>query len=148
MGRIQFGIVPADSDNERERYRRAGELSYVEQRATDAVKYISKDPTRFLRQTFYRFRYWWFAEGESAPIFSLYRLFSLASVLGLALSLRNFRQPERLTIVASLLVYPLVYYFTNVFAPYRYPAEPLMMMFVAFLASQILIVVKKKVKHV
>jgi hypothetical protein len=43
------------------------------------------------------------------------------------------------------MVYPVVYYLTDVFARYRYPIDPLMMVLTGFAASQMLASGKRKV---
>lgn len=136
-GRIEFGLGPADNEGERERYRALGEISYVAQRRTEAFNFISENRGQFLRQTFYRLRYWWFAVGENAGLFFFYRSLALVSLIGMALAWRTAKGSV-LTIAAAIVIYPGVYYLTNVYARYRYPIEPLMMVFAGFAASQLL----------
>ncbi len=143
-GRIEFGLGPADNEIQRERYRELGEISYVAQRKAEALKFVSGNRIQFLRQTFYRFRYWWFAGGEAAPLFIFYRLLALISLVGITLALRAKRKGTVLTIVAAILVYPVVYYLTDVYARYRYPIEPFMMMVAGLAVSQGLLLGKRK----
>lgn len=144
-GRIEFGLGPADNESERERYRELGEISYVAQRRTEAMKFISENHAQFLRQTFYRLRYWWFAEGETAPLFVFYRILALVSLVGMAMALRTITKSSVLTIVATMIVYPVVYYLTDVYARYRYPLEPFMVLVASFAASQALLLGKAKI---
>jgi 4-amino-4-deoxy-L-arabinose transferase-like glycosyltransferase len=144
-GRIEYGVGPAENEGERQRYRALGEISYVAQRRTQAMHFIFEHRTQFLRQAFYRVRYWWFAEGESARIFTPYRLMAMISLVGMALALRTITQGPVLTIVAAIIVYPVVYYLTDVFARYRYPIDPLMMVLTGFAASQTLATGKRKI---
>jgi hypothetical protein len=144
-GRIQYGVGPAENESERQRYRALGEISYVAQRRTEAMHFISEHRTQFLRQTLYRVRYWWFAEGESARIFIPYRLIAIVSLFGMALALRSIMKGSVLTIVAAIVVYPVVYYLTDVFARYRYPIDPLMMVLTGFVVSQMLALAKRKI---
>lgn len=136
-GRIQAGYGPAESEVERERYRRMGEILYLRQRQAEAVRFISQNPIQFGRWVFYRLRYWWFAEGESAPIFTFYRFLTLVSLAGIALSLPRMKDGATLAILLSTLVFPLVYYLTNVYVRYRYPIEPFLMMFGGFAVSRL-----------
>lgn len=135
-GRIEFGNGPADNESERERYRTLGEISYVRKRKAEALKFISENPTQFLKQTLFRFRYWWFAAGESGGLFIFYRFLAIASLVGMALVVRRMiSNGAVLTIAATMLVYPAVYYVTNVYARYRYPVEPFMTLFAGFAIS-------------
>jgi hypothetical protein len=142
---IEYGLGPAENANERQRYRALGEISNLAERRTEAIDFISEHRIQFLRQVFYRVRYWWFAEAESARIFTPYRLLAMVSLVGMALALRTISKGSALTIVAAMIVYPLVYYLTDVFARYRYPIEPLMMVLTGFAASQMLSSGKKKI---
>jgi 4-amino-4-deoxy-L-arabinose transferase-like glycosyltransferase len=144
-GRINFGFGPGDNDAEREVYRSVGEIPYVTQRRTKAINFIRASPIRFLRQVFYRLCYWWFAEGETGPFFMCYRLLTLISLVGIILAWRHIMRGPVFTILAAICVYPLVYYLTDVYARYRYPIEPLMMVFGGFGVSRALVIRKKKV---
>ena len=135
-GRTMFGLSPSDNPLERERYRQLGELAYLQQRKQEAIKFISQHPGSFLRGAFYRFRYWWFAEGESPPVFGLYRLLTLNSLPGMILAWRTGKMEAYLPIIA-VIVYPCVYYLTDVYARYRYPVEPFMVLLGAVTAVRL-----------
>jgi Dolichyl-phosphate-mannose-protein mannosyltransferase len=135
-GRIFFGISPSDNASEREKYCRMGELAYISQRKAEALRYIRDNPGTFINGSLYRFRYWWFAEGESAPVFFLYRLVTLFAAAGIVFAWRTRKSGAALLII-TLFAYPLVYYLTDVYPRYRYPIEPFMVILGAFAASQI-----------
>lgn len=143
-GRIQSGFGPSESDIERERYRRLGEILYLRQRQAEAVRFIRQNPAQFARWMFYRLRYWWFAEGESAPIFTFYRFLTFVSLVGVALSLPRMKDGATLAIFLSTVVFPVVYYLTNVYARYRYPIEPFLMMFGGFAISRLFMLGKNE----
>ena len=126
-GRTMFGLSPSDNPVQRERYRQIGELAYLRQRQQEAIEFIAQHPGNFFRSAFYRFRYWWFAEGESAPVYGLYRFLTLISLPGMVLAWRT-RKPEAYLPVISVVAYPCVYYLTDVYARYRYPVEPFMVL--------------------
>ena len=144
IGRFQFGLGPSDNQHERERYRYLGEISYAAQRKTEAMQFISENRGQFLRQTFFRVRYWWFAEGEDGGAFLFYRLLAILSLAGIALGWRRIANGPVLTIVMAIVVYPAVYYVTDVFARYRYPVEPFMMILATFAVSQAIILGKAR----
>jgi len=142
-GRIQSNIGPSENLEERERYRTMGEIAYLSARQAEATNYIAQDPARFLRQITYRFFYFWFAVGESAPVFFLYRLVTVLALAGIVISLFK-RTPEILTILGAVLLYPCVYYVTDVYPRYRYPIEPFLVMFGVFAVLQFLQFTKAK----
>lgn len=131
-GRIEFGLNPSDNTFERERYVRLGEITYVKQRRGDAMQFIRKDPARFGRLLLFRVAYWWWAQGENARIFVFYRLLTLLSAAGIALALLKARHSPLLVPLGAILIYPVVYYLTDVYARYRYPIEPFLMVFAGF----------------
>lgn len=135
-GRIEFGIGPADNPAQRERYRCLGEIAYVRQRQIEATQFIRQNPNRYARLVLYRLAYWWWAQGESAPIFLFYRILTVMSLAGVAWALLMVRNGRTLVLLGTILVYPLVYYLTDVYARYRYPVEPFMMIFAGFALAQ------------
>jgi hypothetical protein len=136
FGRIEFGIGPADNLAERERYRDLGEIAYVRQRRWEALQFIRQSPIRYGHLVLYRLKYWWFAQGENAPIFIFYRLLSALSLTGMALAWRRWRANGMLQLLGAVVIYPLVYYLTDVYARYRYPIEPFLMVFAGYALSR------------
>jgi 4-amino-4-deoxy-L-arabinose transferase-like glycosyltransferase len=136
LGRIEFGIGPADNVAQRERYQQLGEIAYVRQRRWEALQFIRQSPIRYARLVLYRVEYWWFAQGEGAPIFIFYRLLSVLSLTGMALAWRRWRVAGTLPLFGAAVVYPLVYYLTDVYARYRYPIEPFLMVFAGYAMSR------------
>jgi len=137
LGRIEYGIGPADNVAQRERYEQLGEIAYVRQRRWEALQFIRQSPIRYARLVLYRVEYWWFAQGEGAPIFIFYRLLSVLSLTGMALAWRRWRVAGTLPLFGAVVVYPLVYYLTDVYARYRYPIEPFLMVFVGYALSRV-----------
>jgi 4-amino-4-deoxy-L-arabinose transferase-like glycosyltransferase len=137
LGRIEYGIGPADNVAQRERYQQLGEIAYVRQRRWEALQFIRQSPIRYARLVLYRVEYWWFAQGEGAPIFIFYRLLSVLSLSGMALAWRRWRVAGTLLLFGAVVVYPLVYYLTDVYARYRYPIEPFLMVFVGYALSRV-----------
>jgi 4-amino-4-deoxy-L-arabinose transferase-like glycosyltransferase len=126
-GRIAAGLGPAENKWERERYRQVGEIAYVAQRKTESLTFISHDPRKFWAFVFFRSRYWWFAEGESGSVYLLYRSLTLLSIPGLVLAWRTRKIGPRM-LATAIVVYPLVYYATDVYVRYRHPIEPFMVL--------------------
>lgn len=147
-GRIDPRLGPAVSPVERERYRRLGEISYVRQRRDESLQFIGENPARFFRLTFYRVRYFWFAAGESASIFVFYRLLTVLSLGGVVLALATLGATRLLTLLGTIVIYPLVYYATDVYARYRYPIEPFLMLFAGFGVWQTVAFARRKIFRV
>ncbi len=137
IGRIEYGIGPADNVAQRERYQQLGEIAYVRQRRWEALQFIRQSPIRYARLVLYRVEYWWFAQGEGAPIFIFYRLLSVLSLTGMALAWRRWGVAGTLPLFGAVVVYPLVYYLTDVYARYRYPIEPFLMVFAGYALSRV-----------
>jgi 4-amino-4-deoxy-L-arabinose transferase-like glycosyltransferase len=144
-GRTAFGISPSDNPVERERYRQLGEIAYISQRRAEALKFIALHPRSFIRGVLYRLRYWWFAEGEHAPVYYLYRLITLGATAGIVFVWRTGSRRADLPIIA-LMVFPLVYYLTDVYARYRYPIEPFMILLGVFAASQSVTAIRARLR--
>jgi 4-amino-4-deoxy-L-arabinose transferase-like glycosyltransferase len=123
------GVHPSQNKYELEQYIRLGEISYVAQKQRDAQAYIAARPVTFVRLTAGRILYFWFGPRVFVPI--LYFVMSVPAFLGLGWMSRC-RRPESRLFLAILGVYPCVYYFTHVFARYRYPIEPEMVMLAVF----------------
>ena len=136
LGRIEYGIGPADNVAQRERYQQLGEIAYVRQRRWEALQFIRQSPIRYARLVLYRVEYWWFAQGEGAPIFIFYRLLSVLSLTGMALAWRRWRVAGTLPLFGAVVIYPLVYYLTDVYARYRYPIEPFLVVFAGYALSR------------
>lgn len=142
-GRIVSGLNPLESSRERERYRAVGEIAYVASQQRDALRFVRAHTANFYQFCWYRIQYWWFAKGESAPVFGLYVLLSLTSLGGMALGFLE-KNKQAIMLSIAILVYPLVYYLTDVYARYRHPIEPLMVLLSAFLANKILDVRRRR----
>jgi len=130
-GRVGFGMNALENPRELQRYKHLGEIEYENERKREAVEFIAHNPRQFARWTLYRMAYWWFGIGERSPIFFLYRVLGGLTLVGLFMGWRSGNPNARL-IVAAVMVFPLVYYFTDVYARYRYPVEPLMIILAVY----------------
>jgi hypothetical protein len=54
----------------------------------------------------------------------------------MALAWRRWRVAGTLPLFGAAVVYPLVYYLTDVYARYRYPIEPFLMVFAGYAMSR------------
>ncbi len=125
-------------------FERLGEVAYNKARTADAVVWMRAHPGRFAQLTLARFRDFWFPlwaripSGYAFPdnfgipdyMARLHRrelricisiwLATILSFFGLVRMLRE-RQPAVWFLLASLTLYPLVYYITIADIRYRYP---------------------------
>jgi 4-amino-4-deoxy-L-arabinose transferase-like glycosyltransferase len=135
-GRVAYGLNASENKQELQKYASMGEIQYLVGRQRQATQFISAHPAEFARLTFYRVQYWWYAKGESARIFTLYILMSALSFCAIVLAFIKRNSGARLVAICILL-YPVVYYVTDVYARYRYPIEPLMTLLVTFFVLEV-----------
>ena len=130
-GRTFFGVNPPENDRELKKYATLGEIKFVAGKQREALGFIRAHPGRFLSWTAYRAAYWWYANGESAPVFIFYRALSLISIAGIGLSLFK-KNRSAILLAAAVFLFPIIYYITDVYVRYRHPIEPLMILLGTF----------------
>jgi 4-amino-4-deoxy-L-arabinose transferase-like glycosyltransferase len=135
-GRIAYGLNPSESRQELQNYESMGEIQYLATKQHEAKDFISSHRAEFVRLTLYRIKYWWYAKGESARIFIFYIVLSVLSLCGITLAFIGRNSGTRF-IAICVLVYPVVYYLTDVYARYRYPIEPLMTLLTTFFLIEV-----------
>ncbi len=139
---------PSIDRSEFQRYVRFGEMGYVAQCCDEAMGFVKENPDKFLRLTLGRIWDFWFhylsfenvtnfLTGDFDVSFSVSRLKKLFNILllpfivyGIWLSFRN--KLNIFPLVAFVLFIPLVYYITHVLHRYRYPIEPVILLFSAY----------------
>ena len=135
------GAMPLNPDDpEFRHYVAVGEVRYSAEKAAEAKARLAAHPRLFLRNTFYRFQFFWAGvpHAEDKHPFNEwlrmlnYSVLSVTGLLGLALALRRRVIGGRLYAAAFLFV-PLVYYAVTVQARFRHPIEPLIAIFTVYL---------------
>jgi 4-amino-4-deoxy-L-arabinose transferase-like glycosyltransferase len=135
-------LNPAGNEREFEKFRRLGELSYIQESKREALDFIVAQPGTFFWLTLRRLVYFWTGNPQLLQIFHLsgrfvaarYVLFTLVSVLaflGLFLAFRS-HNPAVPLFAITLLVFPIVYYITHPTPRYRHPIEPAMIVLGAY----------------
>ncbi len=126
-----------------QRYKRLGELAYSREQGTQARQIIQQHPGVFASHILRRVYFFWASvphptehgwkgvAAETAREFS-YAFLSLASLLGLALALRD-RVPAAWLFFWAFAIYPLLYYAVTVQARFRHPLEPLICVLAVYL---------------
>jgi 4-amino-4-deoxy-L-arabinose transferase-like glycosyltransferase len=101
-----------------------------------AASFIAEHPLRFVRQTIKRFALFWTymkPYGGWQARFTLTIYFSILILAGAGLVLSRNKGHDVALVLLFLLALPLPYYFTVVTAfRYRYPIEPLLVIFAAY----------------
>ena len=135
---------PIIKKDELEKYRKMGELAYTAACRKEAVAFIGAHPYDFLQLTIQRILYFWIRdldlnkgiEGhfgirskKSALTTFIYILPLPFMFMGIVIALRGKRPAG--VLVAYLILFPLVYYITHVRQRYRFPVEPVILIFAA-----------------
>ena len=136
VGAPVYALHPIHNPAKFEKYRRMGELVYIEEKKREAFRYIAEHPGAFVRLTLLRIAYSWTliwqvsrdtrgAVLASAGGFFGFALQSFLAFLGLVLAARRGKK-EALPFAALLVFFSLVYYIAFAQLRFRHPLEPLM----------------------
>jgi hypothetical protein len=121
-------------------YKQMGEYAFVQREGKLAREQIRTHKLRFFQLALKRFYFYWVSvpkppeKGVLNEAFRVlnYSFISLASLLGLALALKQ-RIPGAILFAWAFALLPLTYYFVTVQARFRHPLEPLMTILTVFL---------------
>lgn len=139
-------LHPNDNAEEREKFRRMGEMAYMAEKQRLAVRFITTHPGEFARFTFHRFVNNWTGAWEPIAdvwprvplhvraIYVTNSAFSVLALLGLFLAL-HMHKPEALAYAIVLLVFPVLYYISHTSLRYRHPIDPLMTVLAVYAVS-------------
>lgn len=133
-------VHPSANASEEDKYNHLGEVIYIAGKRRDALAFIRGHPLWFVGMVVRRAQFTWTGfwslpserrwdelldpERPFAPIHILFC--TLLSALAFAGMFRSIREGNRLMVpyAFTLLIYPLVYYTTNLEFRYRHPIEP------------------------
>lgn len=121
-------------------YKQMGEAAYVRREGEFAKQEIGAHKLRFAEYSLKRFYFFWVSVPKPAEkgilIESIreanYFFLSLASLLGLALALKQ-HIPGAVLFAWAFALVPITYYFITVQARFRHPLEPIMTILAVFL---------------
>jgi hypothetical protein len=128
---------PLLNDDVRAEVARLGEAAFNQEQMRRAVSWISTHPARFLELTGARFALFWFPRMMRTPQTVLMRGEAIAGMVGFLLLLHTDKLAKWI-IGAIWLGYPLVYYFVEAFARYRYPIDWSFVLLGAFALTRLL----------
>jgi hypothetical protein len=97
-----------------------GEIRFNQERLQQALNWISSNPTAFVSLTGRRFVRFWFPYLGSLRYAIPTGILTILSFAGLTILFRNNRRAAWM-VASTLLLYPLVHYFVQFEARYRYP---------------------------
>jgi hypothetical protein len=126
-------IRPSNIDDE---YVRLGEMKYMDWCYDKAMKFIKENPGKFLLLTLKRFNNFWFCTHlvRAESLTGLKKLFCVLPlpfmVAGIFLAVKA--RLKILPLVTFILLLPGVYYITHAMHRYRYPIEPLILVFASY----------------
>jgi 4-amino-4-deoxy-L-arabinose transferase-like glycosyltransferase len=135
---------PIIKKDELEKYRDMGELAYTASAGNEALAFIRSHPHGFVQLTIQRILYFWVRDldlnkglkgyfgirsKKSAFTTVIYILPLPFMLLGIIIALRGQRPAG--VLISYLILFPMVYYITHVRQRYRFPVEPVMLIFAA-----------------
>jgi len=134
-------LHPTKNVKQLDLYMQMGEIAYVAERKSQALRFIREDYSRFAGLCLKRFVYFWAGlprQSVAQTILenSLYFLSSVLAMLGLARALRK-RLPGAWLMFWLIMLYPLPYYMTFVLPRYRHPIEPELLVFIMYGISSV-----------
>lgn len=130
-------LHPDADPKEASKYARMTEIPYMEEKQSEALRFMREHPADVARFTFRRFEANWLGTWEAptdawAESSAFERLMlaenctlSLLSLLGVLFAFRA-RQEAALPFAMILLVFPLVFYLTHPAGRYRFPIDPVL----------------------
>jgi hypothetical protein len=150
---------PAISEQEFLRYTSLGEVEYMNRAFNDAVAFIQDNPDQFLWLSLQRMEQFWFNDfsGKDESKKKMGLSFSVAGVAqtiyilpvpfmlwGIVLALR--RKIGVAPLLFFILSIPTVYYITHAgLTRYRYPIEPMIILFASFGFSSLFLMVRRRI---
>jgi hypothetical protein len=150
---------PATSQEEFLRYASLGEVEYMNRALNDAVAFIRENPEKFLWLSLQRIEHFWFNEfsGKDESKKKLGLSFSIAGIAqiiyilpvpfmlwGIVLALQ--RKIGVAPLIFFILSIPAVYYVTHAgLTRYRYPVEPMIILFASFGFSSLFLMVRRRI---
>jgi 4-amino-4-deoxy-L-arabinose transferase-like glycosyltransferase len=137
---------PASDGTENNELHRLGEIAYMHEKQSEALKFIWVHPGAFLDSSFDRFADTWTAlwdqradpwvnalHAGAAYVFFC-SVFSLLALVGLLLA-RRADALETFPLSAAMLFFPLTYYITHSAERYRHPIDPVMTILAVYAAA-------------
>jgi hypothetical protein len=136
-------LHPNDSIEEAQKYKRMGEIAFMEEKEREGVAFIRTHPGDTLNFMFRRFINTWLAITDSpadnwasSPLnlraFIVMNFFLAVFTLLGALFARRAKPVDAIPYLMVLLFFPLIFYLTHSSLRYRFPMDPIMMVLASY----------------
>jgi 4-amino-4-deoxy-L-arabinose transferase-like glycosyltransferase len=131
---------PNDDPEEAEKFRRLGEISYMEEKQRAALEFMRTHPADTLNFIFHRFVNNWLAVSDNPLAAWSHQPFSTTLVSNFLLTLLSLsgvlfayraRRSDAAPYALVLLVFPLIFYLTHSSLRYRFPMDPILVVLAA-----------------
>jgi len=127
---------PVFHESETQRMTELGEYGYFKACREDVARWWKQDKTRFVHLTLRRMGWFWFGryDFDLSPSRLLLKIIgvaisSMAGILGALVVV--WKRREGLVLIATLLLFPIPYYVTQIMVRYRLPIEPVILLLAA-----------------
>ena len=146
-------VHPVDYQPELDQYVRMTEIPYMEEKKHEAFAFVRAYPADTAQFVLHRFVRTWLEISESpADVWRTIPFFvkafivgnctySLLALLGALLALHS-QNPSVTPMATVLMVYPIVFYITHTGLRYRFPIDPLMVVFAVYAVASALSLAK------
>jgi hypothetical protein len=124
FGNVGFDLHPSGPSMQ---YQTMGEVAFVENTKSEAVRYLAAHTAEFSKQTVRRaFNFWAMPDGALGLSFILGLLSFFAGFHAITKSRNGF------VLLLVLIFYPMIYYISYTFSRYRHPIEPIIYVLAAY----------------
>jgi 4-amino-4-deoxy-L-arabinose transferase-like glycosyltransferase len=140
---------PTNSEVLMNRFRAQGEIGFMQQQRKEGLEFLRDHPGLFLRLSVKRAVYMWTAywslrpeylaqEPAAIPNIGFCTALTVLAVLGFrrAYRINPAARGDLIPFLVVLLMYPLVYYALYPGMGYRHPVDPVLVVFIGFLACE------------
>lgn len=133
-GDFNESMNPMMNAEERQAFVEKGELRYFHEKGALAKTYIASNPLQFLRLDAKRFwQFWSLSQDGAAPSTIPMVLLAIAGLVIL-----SHRRDLIILFLIPLILYPMPYYITHVYARFVWVVEPLILILTGYAVSQFL----------
>jgi hypothetical protein len=123
MDRDGEHLHPRTHEGEARKVQLMGEVAYMRQARTEALRWIRANPGEFTRLTLSRAAYWWLGPLYDPPTALAVTALTALALAGAWRSFPSLAGPQRAALAIPLLAYPLIYHVVAYMPRYREPVN-------------------------
>jgi hypothetical protein len=135
-GDFNESMNPMMDSSERHAFSEKGEIAYFHEKGALARQYIAAHPSEFLRLSAKRLWQFWTLSQDGAAASTIPIL--LLALVGLVLAAARRGLAAATLFALPLVLYPLPYYITHVYARFEWVIEPLLLILAGYTMSRFL----------